>query len=59
MSYFLRRWEAALEEAVRTGKPVEIYQQSHMLSQPKLIGRTMHPSFMGVKPPKHDPERDK
>ena len=51
-------WDKAIEEAKRTGKPVTIYKQDHMLGKPYPVARTMHPAFMGEKPPKHDPERD-
>jgi len=59
MSNFLKKWDAAIAEAQQTGQPVTIYKQNHMLDKPFPVARTMHPAFMGTKPPKHDPERDK
>jgi hypothetical protein len=58
MSDFLKDWDKALAEAQRTGKPVTLYKQNHMLDKPRPIGRTMHPSFMAATPPKYDPQRD-
>lgn len=55
---FLQEWDRALAEAKRTGRPGEIHRQDHMLDKPRLVGRTMHPSFMADRPPKHDPDRD-
>jgi hypothetical protein len=58
MSNFLKKWDAAIKEAQQTGEPVTLYKQDHMLNPRVPVARTMHPSFMGNKPPKHDPERD-
>ena len=57
--WFSKKWNKAIEEAKRTGEPVTIYKQDHMLGEPYPVARTMHPSFMASKPPKYDPERDK
>jgi hypothetical protein len=58
MSEFMNQWKAALDHAQMTGQPVTIYKQNHMLDVPRPVARTMHPAFMGTKPPKHDPVRD-
>ena len=58
MSNFMNEWKAALAEAQEAGQPVTIYKQNHMLDKPRPVARTMHPAFMGAKPPKHDPVRD-
>lgn len=59
MSNFLKQWDKAIAEAQQTGECVTLYKQNHMLDEPRPVARTMHPSFMGIKPPKHDPVRDK
>ena len=58
MNDFLKQWDQAVQEAQRTGRPVELYRQDHMLAKPVLVARTRHPAFMGATPPKHDPARD-
>lgn len=54
---FSQVWKMAYEAAQSTGKISWIRRES---SKPgtEYVARTMHPSFMGVVPKKHDPERD-
>ena len=56
--WFNEKWNEAIAEAERTGEAVTIYKQDHMLGEPYPVARTRHPSFAGITPPKHDPERD-
>jgi len=58
MSNFTKAWNQAILQAQQTGQPVVLYKQDHMLGQPYPVARTMHPSFMGVRPAKYDPSRD-
>lgn len=58
MSEFLNQWDKAIAEAQSTNKPATIVKQDHMLNKPQIVARTMHPSFMGVRPAKYDPQRD-
>ena len=58
MSNFITTWDQAIKEAQQTGQAVTIYSQDHMLGKPYPVARTMHPSFMGVRPAKYDPQRD-
>lgn len=61
MSEFLEMWDEGIERARETG-------EEQMLTtvvpcecgslKLKASARTMHPSFMGGTPPKHDPKRD-
>jgi len=59
MNNFLELWDRAIREAQETGKAVTLQSQDHMLGKPYPVARTMHPSFMGSRPPKYDPQRDK
>jgi hypothetical protein len=58
MSDFMKQWARAIDEARETGEAVTLYKQNHMLNPRRPVARTMHPSFMGGKPPKYDPDRD-
>jgi hypothetical protein len=59
MSNFMKQWNQAIQEAHDSGTCGTIYKQDHMLADKKLVARTMHPSFMGTRPAKYDPKRDK
>ena len=53
---FLDAWTKALREAVRDGEPGRVWKVENGVA--RCVGRTRHPAFMGVVPPKVDPERD-
>jgi len=58
MNEFLNQWDQAIAQAKQSGTPTVLYKQDHMLDKPYAVARTMHPSFMGSRPPKYDPHRD-
>lgn len=54
---FLNEWDNLIEWAVdnnETGYLYDVDNEGNTI----LLARTRHPSFMGVQPPKHDPDRD-
>lgn len=62
MSDFLPRWEDALRQARESGRIAFVtdmeYQEGSRVMVAVVRARTMHPSFMALPMPKHDPERD-
>ena len=59
---FLQEWDAAIRSARRTGFESHVWKSwFNERGEYNLVpvARTMHPSFMAVPVPKHDPERDK
>lgn len=57
---FLKAFDKAYREALRRGKESCIYQyvEEPWGTELRVVGRTMHPSFMGGPVPKWDPKRD-
>ena len=58
---FLEVWRSAIADAQESGECGWVYKEVGLSNgKPVLlqVARTMHPSFMGIKPPKHDPVRD-
>ena len=58
MSDWLEIWDEALTEAVRDGEPGQLWKFDRDSASFVLVAQTRHPAFMGVVPPKVDPERD-
>ena len=63
-SRFLREWDEAIEGAVLHNTTGEVWvldedPDGGRYPVARLAARTMHAAFMGARPSKYDPERDK
>lgn len=61
MNEFLQRFDHMIDVARRQGEACAIgteVREGDKVVGIQLTARTMHPAFMAVPMPKHDPERD-
>lgn len=61
MSEFLKVWDDGIQRAQESGEEqmlTTVVACDCGAFKLAATARTMHPSFMGARPPKHDPERD-
>jgi hypothetical protein len=61
MSEFLEIWDEGIQRAQETGEEqilTSVVPCDCGALKLSASARTMHPSFMGARPPKHDPQRD-